>query len=121
MDSIDLKQPELYINRELSMVEFNQRVLALAEDDAIPLLERLQFLCISSRNLDEFFEVRVSGFKQMVELGSVQTGPDNMTPAEVLKAISQRVRCLVDDQYRVLNDVMLPLLGTAGRAHPQAR
>lgn len=114
MDSIDLKQAELYINRELSMVEFNQRVLALAEDDAIPLLERLQFLCISSRNLDEFFEVRVSGFKQMVELGSVQTGPDNMTPTEVLKAVSQRVRRLVDDQYRVLNDVMLPLLEQQG-------
>lgn len=114
MDAIDLKQPELYINRELSLIEFNQRVLALAEEDSIPLLERLQFLCISSRNLDEFFEVRVSGVKQMVELGSVQAGPDNMTPGEILKAVNQRVRRLVDDQYRVLNDVMLPLLERQG-------
>ncbi|MEJ2452476.1 MAG: polyphosphate kinase 1, partial [Gammaproteobacteria bacterium] len=114
MDMIDLKQPELYINRELSLVEFNQRVLSLAEEESIPLLERLQFLCISSTNLDEFFEVRVSGLKQMIELGSVQAGPDNMLPAEVLKAVSQRVRRLVDDQYRVLNEVMLPLLESKG-------
>ena len=114
MDTIDLKQPELYINRELSLVEFNQRVLALAEDESIPLLERLQFLCISSTNLDEFFEVRVSGVKQMIELGSVQAGADNMMPNEVLKAVSQRVRRLVDDQYRVLNEVMLPLLEAKG-------
>lgn len=114
MDMIDLKQPELYINRELSMVAFNQRVLELAEDETIPLLERLQFLCISSRNLDEFFEVRVSGLLQMVELGSVQAGPDNMTPAEVLKAIGARVNKLVENQYRVLNDVILPLLEKQG-------
>jgi len=114
MDAIDLKQPELYINRELSLVEFNQRVLALAEQESIPLLERLQFLCISTTNLDEFFEVRVSGVKQMIELGSVQAGPDNMTPNEVLKAVSQRVRILVDEQYRVLNDVILPLLEAQG-------
>lgn len=114
MDTVDLKQPELYINRELSLVEFNQRVLALAEDSSIPLLERLQFLCISSTNLDEFFEIRVSGVKQMIELGSVQAGPDNMTPSEVLKAVNQRVCRLVDDQYRILNDVMLPLLEAQG-------
>lgn len=114
MDMIDLKQPELYINRELGLVAFNQRVLALAEDETIPLLERLQFLCISSRNLDEFFEVRVSGLKQMVELGAVQAGPDNMTPNEVLKAVYARVRNLVEDQYRVLNDVILPLLEHQG-------
>ena len=114
MDMIDLKQPELYINRELSMVAFNQRVLELAEDETVPLLERLQFLCISSRNLDEFFEVRVSGLLQMVELGSVQAGPDNMTPGEVLKAIGARVHKLVEDQYRVLNDVILPLLENQG-------
>lgn len=111
---LDLKQPELYINRELSLIEFNQRVLALAEDETIPLLERLQYLCISSTNLDEFFEVRVSGLIQMVELGSVQTGPDNMLPAELLSAISTRVHALVEDQYRVLNNVILPLLEAEG-------
>ena len=114
MDMIDLKQPELYINRELSLVEFNQRVPALAEEEGIPLLERLQYLCISCTNLDEFFEIRVSGVKQMVELGSVQAGPDNMAPGELLKAISQRVRVLVEDQYRVLNDVILPRLEQEG-------
>ena len=114
MDMLDLKQPELYNNRELSLIEFNRRVLALAEDETIPLLERLQYLCISSTNLDEFFEVRVSGLIQMVELGSVQTGPDNMLPAELLSTISTRVHELVDDQYRVLNDVILPLLQAEG-------
>jgi len=114
MDTIDLKQPELYINRELSLVEFNQRVLALAEQESIPLLERLQFLCISCTNLDEFFEVRVSGLKQMIELGSVQAGPDNMMPTEVLKSVSQRVRQLVDEQYRILNEVMMPQLEAQG-------
>ena len=114
MDMIDLKQPELYINRELSLIEFNQRVLALAEEEGIPLLERLQFLCISCTNLDEFFEIRVSGLKQRAELGSMQAGPDNKTPSELLKAISQRVRQLVDDQYRILNEVMLPVLAKEG-------
>jgi polyphosphate kinase len=114
MDMIDLKQSELYINRELSLIEFNQRVLALAEDENIPLLERLQYLCISSTNLDEFFEIRVSGLIQMVELGSVQAGPDNLKPAELLSAISTRVHELVNDQYRVLNDVILPLLRVEG-------
>lgn len=114
MDMINLKQPELYINRELSLIEFNRRVLALAEDETIPLLERLQYLCISSRNLDEFFEVRVAGLIQMVELGSVQTGPDNMKPAEILKEISSRTHALVDEQYRVLNDAILPLLQAEG-------
>ena len=114
MDMIDLKQPELYINRELGLVAFNQRVLELAEDETIPLLERLQFLCISSRNLDEFFEVRVSGLKQMIEVGSVQAGPDNMLPSDVLKAVRQRVSTLVENQYRVLNDVLLPKLEAQG-------
>ncbi|MBI3560203.1 MAG: polyphosphate kinase 1 [Gammaproteobacteria bacterium] len=114
MDTLDLKQPELYINRELSLLEFNQRVLAMAEDEYTPLLERLQFLCISSRNLDEFFEVRVSSLKQMVEHGSVQAGPDNLLPAEILKAIHKRARQQVDDQYRVLNQVILPLLQDKG-------
>ncbi|MGD8785115.1 MAG: polyphosphate kinase 1 [Thioalkalispiraceae bacterium] len=114
MDMIDLTQAELYINRELGLIEFNRRVLELAEDENIPLLERLQYLCISSTNLDEFFEIRVSGLKQMVELGSVQTGPDNLKPVELLNIISGRVHELVDDQYRVLNDVILPLLEAEG-------
>ena len=70
MDSPDLKAPQNYINRELSFLEFNQRVLAQAFDESVPLLERLRFLCISSSNLDEFFEIRVAGLKQLLELGS---------------------------------------------------
>jgi len=114
MDMVNLKQPELYINRELSLIEFSQRVLDLAEDETIPLLERLQYLCISSTNLDEFFEIRVSGLIQMVELGSVQMGPDNITPSEALTLISERAHQLVKDQYRVLNEVILPLIEAEG-------
>jgi polyphosphate kinase len=110
MDALDLSQPDLYINRELSLLEFNRRVLEQARDDATALLERLRFLCISSTNLDEFFEIRVAGLKQKAVLGSVQAGPDNMSPQEVLSAISTRARELVETQYRVLNQELIPLL-----------
>ena len=111
MDIIDLKQPELYFNRELSLLEFNRRVLAQARDEATPLLERLRFLCIASTNLDEFFEIRVAGLKQRVELGAVQpSGPDNRTPQEILKAVSGQAHDLMDEQYRVLNEVLIPRL-----------
>jgi polyphosphate kinase len=114
MEDIDLKQPELYINRELGLLEFNARVLEQAKDDTVPLLERLRYLCISSTNLDEFFEVRVAGQKQKAELGSVQTGPDNMLPQEILNAIRLRAEALVEEQYRVLNEIMLPELEEQG-------
>jgi len=114
METPDLKQPDLFINRELSLLEFNWRVLEQAKDERLPLLERLRFLCISTTNLDEFFEVRVSGLKQKAELGSVQAGPDNISPVENLRAISGRAHELVDEQYRVLNEVLLPLMEEAG-------
>ncbi len=63
MDTLNLKLPDYYVNRELSQLEFNMRVLQQARDETVPLLERLKFLCISSTNLDEFFEIRVSGLK----------------------------------------------------------
>ncbi len=110
MDEIDLKQPELYINRELSLLAFNRRVLAQALDERVPLLERLRYLCISSSNLDEFFEIRVAGLIQKVEFDSVQAGPDNLSPADALKQISVQAHELVDEQYRTLNEVMLPAL-----------
>ena len=110
MDDINLKLPELYINRELSLLEFNRRVLEQAKDENTPLLERLRFLCIASTNLDEFFEIRVAGLNQQVKYGSVQTGIDNLTPAEVLKKISETVHELVDEQYRMLNEVLIPEL-----------
>ena len=114
MEEIDLKQPELYINRELSLLEFNRRVLEQAKDDTVPLLERVRFLCISSTNLDEFFEVRVAGLKQKAGLGAMESGPDNMSAQDALKEISLRAHDLVDEQYRVLNDIMFPLLEEQG-------
>ena len=110
MDAVDLKHPDLYINRQLSLLEFNARVLEQAKDTGLPLLERLRFLCISSTNLDEFFEIRVAGLKQAHELGSTQAGPDNRTPLEVLRLIGRRAHALVDEQYRVLNDELIPAM-----------
>ena len=110
MDTINPDNPEFYINRELSFLEFNRRVIAQAEDKSLPLLERLKFLCIASTNLDEFFEIRVAGLKQQVKYGSVQTGPDNLSPVEALKQIGALAHELVDIQYSVLNDVITPEL-----------
>ena len=110
MDIVDLKQPDLYINRELSHLEFNRRVLLQAEDESIPLLERLRYLYISSTIMDEFFEIRVAGLKQMAKAGSSQTGLDNLVPVDVLKAVQARVRELVDRQYQILNQTLLPAL-----------
>jgi len=110
MDAVNLRNPELYINRELSLLEFNRRVIEQARDPELPLLERLRFLCIASTNLDEFFEIRVSGVKQQVKYGSVQSGPDSLSPQEVLKRISEVARALVDEQYRVLNEEVQPAL-----------
>ncbi|SFD04428.1 polyphosphate kinase [Thiohalospira halophila DSM 15071] len=109
-DDADLRHPDLYINRELSLLEFNRRVLEQARDPENPLLERLKFLCISSTNLDEFFEVRAAGLVQKAELGSMATGPDNLAPAEALRAISETAHDLVDQQYRTLNEELLPAL-----------
>lgn len=114
MDKVDLKQPELYINRELSLLEFNARVLEQAKDESVPLLDRLRYLCISSTNLDEFFEVRVAGQIQKANLGSTQADVDNMSPQEVLKAIRKRSCELVQEQYHVLNDLLFPLLEEEG-------
>ncbi len=110
MDAVNLSSPDLYINRELSLLEFNRRVLEQARDASVPLLERVNFLCISASNLDEFFEIRVSGLKQQVTYGSTQRGPDNLSPADQLKRISEAVHGLMTEQYQVLNDVLIPLL-----------
>ncbi len=110
MDTLDLNQPDLYISRELSLVEFNRRVMAQAMDPQVPLLERLRYLCITSTNMDELFEVRIAGLKQRVSLGVVQTGPENMTPQETLRQLSQRCHELIDEQYRLLNEELLPAL-----------
>ncbi|ABI57214.1 polyphosphate kinase 1 [Alkalilimnicola ehrlichii MLHE-1] len=108
--TIDLKQPDLYFNRLLSLLEFNRRVLAQAKDTDTPLLERLKFLCICTSNMDEFFEVRVSGVKHKAEAGSVQAESDNRSPQETLNAISAVSHELVAEQYRVLNEELIPAL-----------
>ena len=87
--TLDLSDAELYINRELSQLEFNRRVLEQSKDPTNPLLERLKFLCIASSNLDEFFEIRVAGLKQQVVYRSEAAGPDQLTPTEQLKRISE--------------------------------
>jgi polyphosphate kinase len=102
------------INRELSLLEFNQRVLAQAQDPSVPLLERLRFLCISSSNLDEFFEIRVAGIKQVQEDSPRTLSPDGSTPAQQLAAIHARATRLVADQYACLNRSLLPALAAAG-------
>ena len=110
---INLRSPEYYLNRELSLLEFNRRVLAQARDKSTPLLERLFFLCIASSNIDEFFEIRVAGLKQQVAFGSLQSGPDNMSPSEQLQRISDTAHGIVHEQYRVLNEEVLPALKKA--------
>ncbi|MEX1057405.1 MAG: RNA degradosome polyphosphate kinase, partial [Natronospirillum sp.] len=102
-----------FANRELSLLEFHKRVLAQALRDDIPLLERLRFLCISSTNLDEFFEIRVGGLKERLEAGIVTTGPDRLDAADTLTAISERSHEIVLAQYGVLNEHLLPLLREA--------
>ncbi len=114
MDSPDLKAAQHYINRELSFLEFNQRVLAQAFDESVPLLERLRFLCISCSNLDEFFEIRIAGLKQLVELGSAQFAADALPLPEQLSAIHERALQLCNEQYRCLNEVLMPALASEG-------
>ena len=114
VDVPDLKAPSCYINRELSFLEFNHRVLALAFDDSQPLLERLKFLCICSGNLDEFFEIRVAGLKHLQELGKTQQSPDALSIPEQLDGIHTQAQNLCAEQYRCLNEILLPKLAQAG-------
>ena len=104
----------LYINRELSLLEFHKRVLAMAQDPDVPLLERLRFLCISCTNLDEFFEIRVAGLKQRMEIGAPAHGPEKIPAQEVFNKLCSEVTELVRQQYELLNDVMFPEMAKAG-------
>jgi polyphosphate kinase len=106
--AINLRNPEFFLNRELSLLEFNRRVQSLALDKSNPLLERLFYLCIASSNLDEFFEIRVAGLKQQAIYGGSTIGADNLTPSEQLQRISVTAHELVQEQYKILNDVLLP-------------
>lgn len=110
----DLADPSLYINRELSWLEFNRRVLEEAQDRTVPLLERVKFLAIFSSNLDEFFMVRVGGLQQKVQSGIARgSGGDQIPPHEQLRLIAAGVRDLVRDQYECLREI-LPALAASG-------
>ena len=109
----DLEDPKLYINRELSMLEFFRRVLEEARDESNPLLERVKFLAIVGSNLDEFFMVRVAGLKQQIDAGVVELSPDGLTPAEQLAAVRKMAQQLMADARECLHD-LLPQLDHAG-------
>lgn len=109
-----LDQPENFLNRELSWLEFNARVLEEALDPLQPLLERVRFLSIVGTNLDEFFEVRIAGLKQQIASKSTVVGPDHMTAADVFAAASQRARELVTEQYRCWREELQPALNAEG-------
>jgi polyphosphate kinase len=110
MDSIDLTSPKLYINREISLLEFNVRVLAQTLDEKLPLLERLNYLCISCSNLDEFYEVRVASLLQMAEMDPNLISIDGLTINEQLDKIAVKAHKLVAEQYRILNEILIPKL-----------
>ena len=106
-DSMPLTQA-LFLNREIGILEFNRRVLAQAEDADTPLLERLKFLCIVSSNLDEFFEIRVAELKETIRVNLSGAGPDGMSPFEVFAAVKRIAHELVERQYRMLHENILP-------------
>jgi polyphosphate kinase len=103
-------RPEHLLNRELGNLAFQRRVLAQAEDASVPLLERLRFLCIVSSNLDEFFEVRVAGLKEQIRAGSNRPSVDGMTPRAQFQAVSREAHALVERQYALLNQTLIPAL-----------
>jgi polyphosphate kinase len=110
----DLHDPYLYINRELSWLQFNDRVLNLAMDPATPLLERLRFLAIFSSNLDEFYMVRVAGLREQVEAGISRRGSDGLTPSDTLEAIAKHIGPAVETQVRCFLDDVVPQLARQG-------
>src|SRR4051812_15492223 len=112
--SANTSKPAHFLNRELSWLEFNQRVLDEASNAENPLLERLKFFCIVSSNLDEFFEVRVAGLKQQIESDVVSRSIDGLTATEIFKAVSTRVRQMVNDQYACWREDIEPALAKHG-------
>lgn len=113
-ESLDITHSQYFFNRELSLLGFNRRVLALASDRNIPLLERLRFLTICSTNLDEFFEVRVAGLKQQKAFGLGPFGADGLTPQEGLEAVDKQAHAIIQEQYRTLQTEILPALAEEG-------
>ena len=111
--TLDLTDPSLYTNRELSWLDFNDRVLQLAEDQSLPLIERLKFLAIFVTNLDEFFMIRVAGVHDQVDARISARGPDGLLPTEVLEGIAERVRALDRRHAWQFQEVVRPALGRA--------
>jgi polyphosphate kinase len=114
MARASVENPAYYINRELSWLQFNHRVLEEAQDENNPLLERLKFLAISANNLDEFFEVRVAGMVQQIEDGYTEAGPDGLTLVDERDAISDEVHNFIAEQYQCWNDHLRPQLSEQG-------
>ena len=110
LEKIDLSSSEYFENRELNYLKFNLRVLNQAKIHKHPLLERLIFLLIFSSNLDEFYEIRVSGLKKQLDFGRQRPGADGKYPEQILKEIHEQVREALAEQYRILNDDLLPSL-----------
>src|SRR6478672_8766445 len=106
--------PKNFINRELSWLEFNRRVLEEAQDPTQPLIERVKFLTIFSSNLDEFFEIRVAGIKQQIASETSDVGPDGLSPTELFDRIQKTVRELVGTQYALWNTELVPALAKNG-------
>src|SRR5712664_4073485 len=109
-----LPEAPRFLNRELSRLDFDERVLAMAEDPKLPVLERVRFLAIFSQNLDDFFQVRVAGLKEQVLAAVAVSSPDGMSPLEQLRAIRTRVEAQVERQVRLFNTGIVPALADAG-------
>lgn len=110
IEEIDLNSHQYYVNRELSHLQFNQRVLKQTLDTNHPLLNRLLFSCIFSSNMDEFFEIRVAGIQNQIKYGRETIGPDGLSPQQTLDAINLTAHELVNEQYETLNNILIPAL-----------
>src|SRR5436853_5593633 len=118
----DFSDPTNFINRELSWLEFNRRVLEEAQDPTQALIERVKFMTIFRNNLDEFFEIRVAGIKQQIQSETSEIGPDGMSPTETFNAIQRLVHELVATQYDLWNTELVPALAKNGiRLHDVAQ
>ena len=106
--------PNHFVNRELGLLAFNRRVLAQAEDGNVPLLERLKFLSIFSSNMDEFFEIRVAGLKEQIKFNNFDAGADGLQPKQILTLVNKLAHSMVDKQYQILNEEVLPKLAEQG-------
>src|ERR671918_1225058 len=109
-----LDSPELYTNRELSWLQFNERVLELAEDEATPLLERVKFLAIYANNLDEFVQVRVAGLHDQVDAGIDARGPDGLSPGDTIERIAERAQQFARRHSRQWDTNVRPALAEHG-------